>query len=157
MANSHRVPDYLGYGLAADRPDAADFIAGVLAFYYSTDTKTWQVHNGTDWVGVTNARVAAITGATHTVLGVDDGLYRPLTYAGPKTITVGPESGDAKPDSFEESFDNTTSGDATFVAGSGVTITPSTGGTLVVPQDGVVLLKRLSSNTYRLVGTTVPA
>jgi len=87
-------------------------------------------------------------GAAYTCAAVDMGQYRVLTGAGPKEITVQ----EPLPDNFEMHFDNRGSGAATFVGGSGAVISPSVGGTLVLPQHGVATLKRLASGDYRLVG-----
>ena len=70
-----------------------------------------------------------------------------------KTITVQ----EPLPASFEQHFDNRGAGAATFAGATGVTIIPSAGGTLVVPQHGVATLKRLAENEYRLVGVLEPA
>lgn len=98
--------------------------------------------------------IAPTTGTAYTVLAADAGVYRRLTNAGAKTITVGPESGEALPANYMQHFDNEGAGAATFVAGSGVTIEAASGGSLVVPEDGVVTLIRKAANLFRLVGIT---
>lgn len=98
--------------------------------------------------------VAAHAGTTYTVLAADVSIYRRMTASTTKTVTVGPESGQALPANYEQHFDNDGAGAMTFVAGSGVTIKPPAGGSLIVPQNGVVTLKRLATNVFRLVGIT---
>lgn len=103
-------------------------------------------------VGV--ATVVADSGTTYTVLAADASVYRRMTATTAKTVTVGPESGEALPANYEQHFDNDGAGTITFVAGSGVTIKPPADGSLIVPQNGVVTLKRLAANTFRLIGIT---
>lgn len=95
--------------------------------------------------------------ADYTVAPEDAGNYIRLTNGGTKDVTVDPEATTALPDNGEWHFRNVGAGDATFVEGSGVTITPPNGGTLVVPQDGTVTLKRVAADTFELLGQTVAA
>lgn len=107
--------------------------------------------------GVSLAEVVVDATTAYTVLDAHSNVYRRLTNAAAKTITVGPQSGEALADDYEQHFDNDGAGAATFVAGSGVTIKAPAGGTLVVPEGGVATLKRVALNVFRLLGTTVPA
>jgi hypothetical protein len=45
-------------------------------------------------------------------------------------------------------------GDLTIVAGSGVTILPPKGGSLILEDGDFVVLKRTGVDTYKLVGST---
>jgi hypothetical protein len=105
--------------------------------------------------GTSLAVVVDHVGTTYTVLAADVNKYRRLTATSSKTITVGPASGEALPADYEQHFDVWGAGAATFVAGSGVSILPPSGGSLVVPQNGVVTLKRVAVNAFRLLGQTV--
>lgn len=80
--------------------------------------------------------------------GEDSGQYRVLTAAAAKTITVQ----EPLPDDFELHIDNRGAAAATVVGAGGAVVSPSVGGTLVLPQHGVATLKRLAANDYRLVG-----
>lgn len=93
----------------------------------------------------------------YTVDPADVGNYIRLTNAGTKDITVEPNSTTALPANGEWHFRNVGAGDATFVEGSGVTINPPNGGTLVVPVDGTVTLKRATTDVFDLLGQTVAA
>jgi len=88
------------------------------------------------------------SGAAYACAAADVGQYRVLTGAAAKAITVQ----EPLPDNFEMHFDNRGVGAATFAGAGGAVITPSVGGTLVLPQHGVATLKRLASGDYRLVG-----
>lgn len=91
------------------------------------------------------------------VVPEDAGHYIRLTAGGTKDVNVDPEAMMALPDNAEWHFRNVGAGDATFVPGSGVTIQPPNGGTLVVPVDGTVTLKRVAADTFELLGQTVAA
>ncbi len=93
----------------------------------------------------------------YTVDPADAGNYVRLTSGGTKSVTVDPEATTALPDGGEWHFRNVGAGDATFVEGSGVTITPPNGGTLVVPVAGTVTLKRVGADAFELLGQTVAA
>lgn len=96
-------------------------------------------------------------GADYTVDPADAGNFITLSNAGTKSVTVEPESTTALPANGEWHFCNTGSGNATFVEGSGVTISPPNGGTLVVPGDATVTLKRIGTDSFRLFGQVVAA
>ena len=87
-------------------------------------------------------------GASYECVAGDAGQYRVLTAAGAKTITVQ----EPLPADFEIHFDNRGSGAATVSGAGDAVVTPSYGGTLVLPQHGVATLKRLAPNDYRLTG-----
>lgn len=95
--------------------------------------------------------------ADYTVDPDDVGHYIRLTNIATKDVTVDPEATTALPDDGEWHFRNVGAGDATFVEGSGVTITPPNGGTLAVPQNGTVTLKRVAADEFDLLGQTVAA
>lgn len=49
MASSTLITDYLGKGLAANRPASPPVASGAIAFYYATDTGVLSSWNGTAW------------------------------------------------------------------------------------------------------------
>lgn len=95
--------------------------------------------------------------ANYTVDPGDVGKYIRLTAVGTKNVTVDPEATTALPANGEWHFRNVGAGDATIVAGVGVTILPPNGGTLVVPQGGTVTLKRANADEFDLFGQVVAA
>lgn len=95
--------------------------------------------------------------AAYDVAAIDMGKYIRLTGGAAKTINVRPEATEALPANGEWHFRNTNIGDATFVEGSGVTVNPPNGGTLVVPVGGTVTLKRVAADEFDLLGQTVAA
>lgn len=68
--------DYIGYGLAAERPAAPDLFAGALGFWFSTDTLELDVWTGASWTNVATAgggTVTSVNGETGAVLlGIND-------------------------------------------------------------------------------------
>ena len=107
--------------------------------------------------GISLAVVVDDGSTAYSVANAHANVYRRLTNAAAKTITVRPQSTEALDTDYEQHFDIDGAGEATFVPGSGVTIKPPAGGTLVVPEGGVVTLKRISTDVFRLLGSTVPA
>jgi hypothetical protein len=96
------------------------------------------------------------TEAADYVVDPDDaGNYIRLTNGGTKDVTVDPDATTPLPANGEWHFRNVGAGDATFVEGSGVVIQPPNGGTLVVPVDGTVTLKRVAADIFELLGQTV--
>lgn len=99
--------------------------------------------------------LVALDAATNYSVAADDrNRYRVLSNAAAKTITVRPESVHALPAAGEWHFDNSGAGDATVVAGDGVTVLPPKGGSLILEQGDVVTLKRLAADLFRLIGST---
>lgn len=91
------------------------------------------------------------------VLAADQGKYIRMTGGSAKDINVRPEATEALPANGEWHFRNTNAGDVTIVEGSGVTVNPPNGGTLVVPVGGTVTLKRVAEDEFDLLGQTVAA
>lgn len=96
-------------------------------------------------------------GNAYGLAAADVGKYIRLTDDAAKTINVRPNSTEALPANGEWHFRNADTGDATFDEGSGVTVNPPADGTLVVPPGGTVSLKRVATDTFDLIGVTVPA
>lgn len=95
--------------------------------------------------------------ANYTVDPADVGNFIRLTNAGAKSITIDPDSTTALPTDGEWHFRNVGAGDATVTPGVGVTVNAPAAGTLVVPQNGTVTLKRVAADTFDLLGQTVAA
>lgn len=92
---------------------------------------------------------------TDYTLNIDDeGSYRRMSNTSPKSVTVNISE-------LENGaiwhFRNVGVGDLTFIEGSGVTIYPNNGGTLVVPQNGTASLLCVNSESgiCELFGQTV--
>ena len=79
------------------------------------------------------------------------------TGAGPINIECPPEADEDLGDKFVHVISNYSSGAVTVVAGSGVTVHPPAGGTLVIPQYGTAGIKKAdnSADTYIVFGQTV--
>lgn len=99
--------------------------------------------------------VVVVDADDYTLLADDVSKYVRMVGAAAKTATVSPNTTTALP-AGEWHIRNAGAGDLTIVAGSGVTINPPAGGTLVVPQNGTVTLKRISADLFDLLGQTVP-
>lgn len=70
------------------------------------------------------------------------------------TLTVQPNATAAIPDNAAYEIERRGAGDLTIVAGSGVTILPPKGGSLILEDGDFVVLKRTGVDTYKLVGST---
>lgn len=135
---------------------------------YITPLEGWMMYNetqgsfvrfnGSTWSGFVGDGSPVLTeAADYTVSPDDQGRYIRLTNALAKTVTVDPEATTALPDNGEWHFRNAGAGDATFAPGSGVAINAPNGGTLVVPENGTVTLKRVVADEFDLLGQTVSA
>lgn len=92
--------------------------------------------------------------ATHDIEAGNVGKYHRFTYVGTKTCTYRPEADEALPANGEWHIRNAASSDLTLVAGSGVTLNPAAGGSLVVPPGGTVTVKRVATNVFDVIGVT---
>ena len=89
-----------------------------------------------------------------TVSSATNGDYIRTTNAGEKTVVIEPNSNHSLPINGEWHFRNTGVGNLTFAPGSGVTVNPPFGGSLIVPQGGTVTLKRVGIDEFDLLGQT---
>lgn len=103
------------------------------------------------------APVVAVAGASTNLLASQVGQYLRFTASGAKTFTIRPNSVEALPANGEWSIRVAATGDLTLIAGSGVTINPPAGGTLVMSPGMSAMLKRVAADELDLVGQTVPA
>lgn len=105
---------------------------------------------------INTATVITKTGASYNLDPAENSQYQNWTSGFSKTLTVLNNSTTAQPNDGEWHIRNSGTADLTIVADTGVTITPPFGGTLVIPQNGTVTLKRISANVFQLFGVTVP-
>jgi hypothetical protein len=120
--------------------------------------------NGSVWLGPMGPSKAPVVTDSNTTYNVDsahDGDWRRFTSTSAKTVTVRNETSGSVhplPSFFELHLHNTAaSGNLTITGESGVVITPQSGGTLVVPPNGIATLKRELQNRIFVFGTLVPA
>lgn len=99
----------------------------------------------------------AISTSTHNLENANQGIYHRFTFNGAKSVTVRPNSSYVIETDATFVFRNANTGNLTIVAGSGVTINPSAGGTLVLEPNMTVTLQKVGTDTYDLIGQTVPA
>jgi len=83
--------------------------------------------------------------------------YIRFTAATAKTLTVQPDATEAMPANGEWHIRNVGAADLTLVEGSGVTLNPPAGGTLVLSAGCTVTLKRAAEDEFDILGQTVAA
>lgn len=93
--------------------------------------------------------------ADYTIDPAGAGHYIRLTGATAKVVNIALDSTTALPANAEWHFRNVGAGDATITPVGGVTVNAPNGGTLVIPQDGTVTLKRAAADVFDLLGQTV--
>lgn len=118
------------------------------------------VHNGTFVVlpltdGVANSRVFEQDTTTYNLADLINGTYNYFSNASAVTLTVQPHATAAIPANAEYQIEARGAGGLTIVAGSGVTIIPPKGGSLVLAQGDFVKIKRTGVDEFKLIGTTV--
>lgn len=109
-----------------------------------------------------NANVGAqpiltISASSYDLLANSTGAYHVFTSGSAKTVNVRPNATHALPAGYTITAENQGLNDLTLVAGSGVTIRPPAGGTLVIPSGGAFTLIRTGSDSFKLIGDTVAA
>lgn len=126
---------------------------------YNEEQAYYEIFDGTVWTAAaTPAVVSTVAGAANNLLAADASKYLRFTHAAAaKTLTVQPNATEALPDNGEWHIRNAAAETLTLVAGSGVTINPPSGGTLVLDPQMTVTLKRVAVDTFDLLGQTVPA
>ena len=118
------------------------------------------VHNGTFGVfsltdGAANSRVFEKNATTYNLADLINGTYNYFSSASAVTLTVQPNATAAIPANAEYEIEARGAGGLTIVAGSGVTIIPPKGGSLVLAQGDFVKIKRTNLDEFKLIGTTV--
>ena len=107
--------------------------------------------------GAANSRVFEKNSTTYNLADLINGTYNYFPNAGAVTLTVQPNATAAIPANAEYQIERRGTGDLTIVAGSGVTILPPKGGSLILEDGDFVVLKRTAENEYKLHGTTQSA
>lgn len=110
--------------------------------------------SGSSESGVQTPAVQTEAGASYDVAAADNTNYIRMTSSSAKTVNVRPDSVEALPANGEWHFRNVGANDLTFEPDSGVTINPPTDGSLIVPTDGTVTLKRVAEDEFDLFGLT---
>ena len=118
------------------------------------------VHNGTFGVlpltdGAANSRVFEKDSTTYNLADLINGTYNYFSSGSAVTLTVQPDATAAIPENAEYQIEARGAGGLTIVAGSGVTIIPPKGGSLVLAQGDFVKIKRTNLDEFKLIGTTV--
>lgn len=107
--------------------------------------------------GATNSRVLEQDQDSYFLADLINGTYNYFTHASAVTLTVQPNATAAIPANAEYQIERRGTGDLTIVEGSGVTILPPKGGSLILEDGDFVVLKRTAENEYKLHGTTQSA
>lgn len=118
------------------------------------------IHDGTFGVlpladGAANSRVVEQKLTTYNLADLTNGTYIYFSNASAVTLTVQPHATAAIPANAEYQIEARGAGGLTIVAGSGVTIIPPKGGSLVLAQGDFVKIKRTNLDEFKLIGTTV--
>ena len=107
--------------------------------------------------GAANSRVFEKDSTTYNLADLINGTYNYFSNASAATLTVQPNATAAIPANAEYQIERRGAGNLTIVAGSGVTILPPKGGSLILEDGDFVVLKRTAENEYKLHGTTQSA
>lgn len=97
-----------------------------------------------------------ITTTTHNLDTANESAYHNFTNAGTKSVTVRPNSTHALETDGAWIITNDGAGDLTVIQGSGVNVKPRAGGTLVLAQNMSATIQKVGTDTYHLIGQTVP-
>jgi len=180
MAYSGNIVDYLGHGLAADRPASLALSPGALGLYYAADDEllwlwdgSWHAESGGGGIpdapsdGKSYARKNAAW--AEVVIPPAATAYTIVTEASAFTAAVGTHDGAIR---YNRAAGNVTFSSAqpyttgmTFqiratsaisLVGAGVTLTPPAGGTLSLQAAMSVQVVMTSATTADVIGQTVP-
>ncbi len=105
--------------------------------------------------GAANSRVFEQDQDSYFLADLINGTYNYFSDASAVTLTVQPDATAAIPANAEYQIEARGAGGLTIVAGSGVTIIPPKGGSLVLAQGDFVKIKRTNLDEFKLIGTTV--
>lgn len=129
-------------------------------FFYIKNTDIIRRWDGSSWVDWRTATklptVKTVSTSNYDVLATDSDSYIRMTNASANTVTVRPDATEALPSNGQWHIRSVGAGGTTIVAGSGVTINAPEGGTLQLLPKQTVTLKRTGTNTFDLIGRTVP-
>lgn len=104
--------------------------------------------------GAANSRAVEQNATTYNLADLINGTYNYFSDASAVTLTVQPHATAAIPANAAYEIERRGAGDLTIVAGSGVTILPPKGGSLILEDGDFVVLKCTGVDTYKLVGST---
>ena len=105
--------------------------------------------------GAANSRVFEQDQDSYFLADLINGTYNYFSNASAVTLTVQPESPTVViPENAAYEIERRGAGDLTIFAGSGVTILPPKGGSLILEDGDFVVLKRTGVDEYKLVGST---
>ena len=107
--------------------------------------------------GASFAPVVTESTTARTLTLTDAGAYLRHTNASASTVTVAPQASVAWAADTEIHIRRAAAGNLTLTPGSGVTLNAPSGGTLVMTSAMSVTLKRAASDTWDVIGQTVPA
>lgn len=114
-----------------------------------------EVSGGGGGGGTSLAPVAAVTGTAHDITAGEVGSYLRFTAGTAKSCTFRPHSTHALPDDGEWHIRNAGAGNLTLTPGAGVALNAPHAGTLVVPPQGTVTVKRVAADVFDVMGVTV--
>ena len=120
---------------------------------FTTHDGTFGIVDLTD--GAANSRAVEQNSTTYNLADLTNGTYNYFTDASAVTLTVQPNATAAIPVNAEYQIEARGAGGLTIVAGSGVTIIPPKGGSLILAQGDFVKIKRTNLDEFKLIGTTV--
>lgn len=134
--------------------DGNGFAAGAYGAF-----EAYMIHDGTFGIvdlvdGAANSRVFEQDLTTYNLADLINGTYNYFSNASAVTLTVQPHATAAIPANAAYEIERRGAGDLTIVAGSGVTILPPKGGSLILEDGDFVVLKCTGVDTYKLVGST---
>ncbi|WP_443191412.1 pyocin knob domain-containing protein [Pseudomonas indica] len=111
------------------------------------------------WVETTEwgAGLVTVSATSKTLTLTDVGTYQRFTNTSASTCTVPTNAGVAYPTGSEIHIRRAAAANLTIAAASGVTINAPSGGTLVLTNNMTVTLKKVATDTWDLIGQTVPA
>jgi len=120
---------------------------------YMIQGGTFGVYSFAD--GAANSRVFEQDSTTYNLADLINGTYNYFSNASAVALTVQPNATAPIPANAEYEIEARGAGGLTIVAGSGVTIIPPKGGSLILAQGDVVKIKRINLDEFKLIGTTV--
>lgn len=128
----------------------AGLVVHMLGSLQQWDGSAWQDLGGNS-VG---APVSTVSGSSHDITASEAGSYLRFTATSAKTCTWRPQATHALPDNGEWHVRNAGAGNLTLTPGSGVTLNTPYAGTLVVPPQGTVTVKRVAADVFDVLGVT---
>lgn len=110
--------------------------------------------SGTGGSGGGSSDVNVVATATYDLLYTDVDAYLRAEFVGSKAFTVQSNASEPIDVNSEITIYNATTGDLTVVEDVGVTVNAPAAGSLVVPPNGLVTLKKVDGDEWDLLGST---